>query len=96
MPEKQSIKDTLKVIRKALQDDQPPNLEDIHDNVLILNKLINDDGTINIIDNSSIKKKDVQIILYKKLDEVFDKYFTKWLDKNIPEYLDKYFKNKNL
>ena len=96
MPEKQSIKDTLKVIRKALEDDQPPNLEDIHDNVLILNKLINDDGTINIIDNSSIKKKDVQIILYKKLDEVFDKYFTKWLDKNIPEYLNKYFKNKNL
>lgn len=95
MSEKQSIKDTLKVIRRALEDDQPPNLEDIHDNVLILNKLINDDGTINIIDNSSINKKDVQIILYKKLDEVFDKYFTKWLDKNIPEYLDKYFKNKN-
>ena len=96
MSEKQSIKDTLKVIRRALEDDQPPNLEDIHDNVLILNKLINDDGTIDIIDNSSIKKKDVQIILYKKLDEVFDKYFTKWLDVNLPKYLEKYFKNKDL
>ena len=96
MPEKQTIKDTLKVIRKALEDDKPPDLENIHDTVLILNKLINDDGTINIIDNSSIKKKDVQIILYKKLDEVFDKYFTIWLDKNIPQYLDKYFKNKNI
>ena len=39
MSEQQSIKDTLDVIRKALEDDES-SLEEIKDNVLILNKLV--------------------------------------------------------
>ena len=37
MNENQSIKDTLNIIRKALEDDEPSNTQEIKDNILILN-----------------------------------------------------------
>ena len=51
MSEQQSIKDTLDVIRKALEDDES-SLEEIKDNVLILNKLVKEDGTIDVIEDN--------------------------------------------
>ena len=96
MPEQQSIKDTLDVIRKALESDETSSTEIVDDNVLILNKLVSNDGTINTINNEYLNKNEVSALLNDKLDLVFDKYFTKWLDKNLPKYLEKYFKNKDL
>ncbi len=97
MTEKQSIKDTLSVIRKALEeDDLPKNINDNQDNVLILNQLVKKDGTINLINDSFLTKKETYDLLNKKLDEVFETYLTKWLDKNLPTYIEKYFKDKNL
>jgi len=58
MPEQQSIKDTLDVIRKALEDDES-SLEEIKDNVLILNKLVKKDGTINVIEDNSLTKSEI-------------------------------------
>lgn len=94
MPQQQSIKDTLEVIRKALEDDESPDLTNLNNNILLLNKLIKDDGTINIIENSNLTKEDAVNILNKKLDEQFEKYFNKWLDSNLPKYLEKFIKNK--
>ena len=96
MSEKQSIKDTLNVIRKALEADQPININDNQDNVLILNRLVKQDGTINTINDSFLTKKETYDLLNKKLDEVFATHLTKWLDKNLPTYIEKYFKDKNL
>ena len=97
MTEKQSIKDTLNVIRKALEeDDQSININDNQDNVLILNRLVRQDGTINVINDSFLTKKETYDLLNKKLDEVFATHLTKWLDKKLPTYLEKYFKDKNL
>ena len=96
MSEQQSIKDTLDVIRRALESDDISSVEKINDNVLILNKLVNQDGTINTINDQYLNKDEVHSLLSDKLDIVFDKYFTKWLDKNLPRYLEKYFKNKDL
>ena len=96
MNEKQSIKDTLNVIRKALEEDQPININNNQDNVLILNRLVKQDGTINVINDSFLTKKETYDLLDKKLDEVFSAHFTKWLDKKLPTYLEKYFKDKNL
>jgi len=93
MPEEQSIKDTLNVIRKALEDDEDSVLES-KDNVLILNRLVKDDGTINILNDQTLNKKEIKEILEKKITELFEDHFEKWLDKNAPNYLDKYFKNK--
>jgi len=93
MPEQQSIKNTLNIIRKAIEEDgksEPQNDDDI----LVLNKLVNKDGTIDILENQFLKKEDVKEILNQKISEIFKDHFDEWLDKNIPSYLDKYFKKK--
>ena len=94
MPEQQqSIKNTLNIIRKAIEeDDKPESKKD--DDVLILNKLVNKDGTIDILENQFLKKDEVKEILNQKISEIFKDHFDEWLDKNIPSYLDKYFKKK--
>jgi hypothetical protein len=96
MSENQSIKETLDIIRKALEEDDPPKISEDFDNLLVLNQLVREDGTIKILKEDFLTKKDTIQILDKKLDEVFDNYLTKWLDKNIPNYLEKYFKKKDI
>ena len=93
MTEQQSIKDTLSVIRKALEDEESTLLED-DDDVLILNRLVKEDGTIDFLENKLLKKEEVKEILNQKLSEIFSKHFDKWLDKNIPNYFDERFKKK--
>ena len=94
MSEQESIKQTLDVIRKALEDEDSPNIQEINDNILILNKKVKDDGTIDLIEDNKLSKYETTMILNKKLDQVFEKYLTKWLDKKAPSYLDKYLNNK--
>ena len=93
MSEQQSIKNTLNIIKKALEDDES-TLEEKDDNVLILNKLVKADGTIHILKNKFLEKEEVKEILNQKFSEIFEKHFDKWLDNNVPNYLDKYFKKK--
>ena len=93
MPEQQSIKNTLNIIRKAIEeDDKSESQKD--DDILILNKLVNEDGTIDILENQFLKKEEVKEILNQKISEIFRDHFDDWLDKNIPSYLDKYFNKK--
>ena len=93
MPEEQSIKNTLNIIRKAIEEDDKSEFQK-DDDILILNKLVNEDGTINILENKFLKKDEVKEILNQKISEIFKDHFDEWLDKNIPSYLDKYFKKK--
>ncbi len=93
MPEQQSIKNTLNIIRKAIEEDDKTEFQK-DDDVLILNKLVNEDGTIDILENQFLKKDEVKEILNQKVSEIFKDHFDEWLDKNIPSYLDKYFKKK--
>jgi len=93
MPEQQSIKNTLNIIRKAIEeDDKSESYKD--DDILILNKIVNEDGTIDILENQFLKKDEVKEILNQKISEIFKDHFDEWLDKNIPSYLDKYFNKK--
>ena len=96
MTEQQSINDTLNVIRKALEEDELPNQQEIPSNILILNNLLKEDGTVDIIDGEKLNKNEIIGILNDKLDNVFQEYLTQWLDKNLPQYLEKYFKNKKI
>ena len=48
MSENQSIKETLDIIRKALEEDDPPKISEDFDNLLVLNQLVREDGTIKI------------------------------------------------
>ena len=93
MTEEQSIKNTLNIIRKAIEEDDRSESQKV-DDILILNKWVNEDGTINILENQFLKKDEVKEILNQKISEIFKDHFDKWLDKNIPNYLDKYFKKK--
>ena len=93
MPEQQSIKNTLNIIRKAIEEDNNSESQK-DDEILILNKLVKDDGTIDILENQFLKKDEVKEILNQKISEIFKDHFDEWLDKNIPSYLDKYFKKK--
>ena len=93
MPEQQSINNTLNIIRKAIEEDDKSEFQK-DDSVLILNKLINEDGTIHILENNFLKKEEVKEILNKKISEIFQDHFDNWLDRNVPRYLDKYFKKK--
>ena len=93
MPEQQSIKNTLNIIRKAIEEDDK-TVSQKDDDILILNKLVNEDGTIDILENQFLKKEEVKEILNQKISEIFKDHFDEWLDKNIPNYLDKYFKKK--
>ena len=93
MPEQQSIKNTLNIIRKAIEEDNRSESQ-TDDDVLILNKLVNKDGTVDVLENQFLKKDEVKEILNQKISEIFKDHFDEWLDKNIPSYLDKYFKKK--
>ena len=94
MADHNSIKESLDVIRKALESDQSNKDYDAEDNVLILDKLVNEDGTIDIIKKNIISKDEVKEVLESNIEKYFDQHLDKWFDKNIPNYVDKYFKNK--
>ena len=73
-----TISDSLKVIKKALEEDG----EDISadKNVLILDKLIKEDGTIVNLDknkkqNTNLTNKEISIMIDKKINEKFEKFF---------------------
>ena len=89
-----SIKETLNVIKKALQEENELPNEKI-ENVLILNQLVKDDGTIEKVYDNNFEKEEIKKILNNKLSEVFEEHLEKWFDNNIPHYLDKHLpKNK--
>jgi len=94
MTDQSSIKESLDVIRKALENDTSDSKYDAEDDILILDKLVKEDGTIDIIENNIISKDEVKAVLENNIEKYFDQHLDKWFDKNIPNYVDKYFKNK--
>ena len=92
MSNDQSIKETLDVIRRALEDDD--SSLDLKENLLILNHKVNDDGTINIINKDSINKEDVRKILDEKINQILEKHFDQWLEKKLPYYIKNYLEKK--
>ena len=92
MSNDKSIKETLDVIRRALEDDDSPL--DLKEDFLILNRKVNDDGTINIINNDSINKEDVKKILDEKINQILEKHFDQWLEKKLPYYIKNYLEKK--
>ena len=86
-----SINESLDIIRKALQEESSI---DKTEDILILDNLVKNDGTITPVFNNSLKKQNIDKILKEKLSELFDEHFENWLNKNIPDYLDKYFSKK--
>ena len=91
MSNNESIKDTLDVIRRALEDKD--DFSEKNDNILILNKKVNDDGTVKLL-NQSDEINAINNVIDKKLDDLMDKKMTAMLKNQLPIILDNYFKNK--
>ena len=91
MSNNESIKDTLDVIRRALEDKN--DFTEKNDNILILNKKVNDDGTVKLL-NQSNEIKAINNVIDKKLDDLMEKKMTAMLKNQLPIILDNYFKNK--
>ncbi len=92
MSNNESIKDTLNVIRRALEEDN--DFSQKNENVLILNKKVNEDGTVKFLGEVN-DIKEINNVIDKKLDDLLEKKFTNLLEKHMTIILDKYFKNKN-
>ena len=91
MSNNESIKDTLDVIRRALED--KGDFTEKNDNILILNKKVNDDGTVKLL-NQSDEINAINNVIDKKLDDLMEKKMTTMLKNQLPIILDNYFKNK--
>ena len=91
MSNNESIKDTLDVIRRALEDKE--DFTDKNENILILNKKVNDDGTVKLL-NQSDDINEINRVMDKKLDDLMEKKMTTMLENQLPIILDNYFKNK--
>ena len=91
MSNNESIKDTLDVIRRALEDKD--DFTEKNDNILILNKKVNDDGTVKLL-NQSDEINAINNVIDKKLDDLMEKKMTAMLKNQLPIILDSYFKNK--
>ena len=90
MSNNESIKDTLDVIRRALEDKD--HFTDTNDNILILNKKVNDDGTVKLL-NQTDEINQINEVIDKKLNELVEKKMTDVLQDKLPIILDNYFKN---
>ena len=91
MSNNESIKDTLDVIRRALQDKE--DFTEKNENILILNKKVNDDGTVKLL-NQSDDINEINRVIDKKLDDLMEKKMTTMLENQLTIILDNYFKNK--
>ena len=91
MSNNESIKDTLDVIRRALEDKD--DFTEKNDNILILNKKVNDDGTVKLL-NQSDEINAINNVIDKKLDDLMEKKMNAMLKNQLPIILDNYFKNK--
>ena len=91
MPNNESIKDTLEVIRRALEDEN--DFSEKNENVLILNKKINDDGTVKFLGEPN-DINEINNVIEKKLSDLLEKKLNNMLENQLPNILDKYFKNK--
>ena len=88
------ISETMDVIRKALESENQDNIFDKNksEDILLLNKVVQEDGTIQTIKDDNINSQEVS---EKNIEKVLNKHFKKWLDNNLPDILNKYIKNKN-
>jgi predicted metal-dependent hydrolase len=91
MSNNESIKDTLDVIRRALEDENA--FSQNNENVLILNKKVNDDGTVKLLDQPD-DFNEINKVIDKKLNDLLEKKMNSMLEKQLPIILDNYFKNK--
>jgi len=94
MNTKNSINESLEIIRRALEDERNDTNKDSSSNVLILNQKVNRDGTIKIVQKHDDINNEINDIIDQKLSYLVESKIEKVLDEKIPELLKNYFDPK--
>jgi len=94
MDTKNSINQSLEIIRKALEEENIDTNKDLSSNILILNQKVNSDGTIKLLENNQDINKEVNDIIDQKLSYLIENKVEKILDEKIPVLLKNYFDSK--
>ena len=94
MNTKNSINESLEIIRKALEDDNNHTIKDLSSNILILNQKVNSDGTIKFLQKEEDINSEINNIIDQKLSYLVENKIEKILDEKIPKLLKNYFDSK--
>ena len=94
MNTKNSINESLEVIRRALEDEKNISDKDLSSNVLMLNQKVNSDGTIKILQKDQDINNEINDIIDQKLSYLVENKIEKILDEKIPKLLKNYFDSK--
>ena len=94
MNTKNSINESLEVIRKALEDEKNDSNKYSSSNILILNQKVNSDGTIKLLQKDDDINNEINDIIDQKLSYLVENKIEKILDEKIPKLLKNYFDSK--
>ena len=94
MNTKNSINESLEVIRRALEDEKNISDKDLSSNILILNQKVNSDGTIKLLQKEEDINNEINDIIDQKLSYLVEIKIEKILDEKIPKLLKNYFDTK--
>ena len=94
MNTKNSINESLEVIRRALEDEKNIADNDLSSNILILNQKVNSDGTIKLLQKDEDINIEINDIIDQKLSYLVENKIEKILDEKIPKLLKNYFDTK--
>ena len=94
MNTKNSINESLEVIRRALEDEKNIADNDLSSNILILNQKVNSDGTIKLLQKDEDINNEINDIIDQKLSYLVENKIEKILDEKIPKLLKSYFDTK--
>ena len=94
MNTKNSINESLEVIRRALEDEKNISDKDLSSNILILNQKVNSDGTIKLLQKNEDINNEINDIIDQKLSYLVENKIEKILDEKIPKLLKNYFNSK--
>ena len=94
MNTKNSINESLEVIRRALEDEKNDSNKYSSSNILILNQKVNSDGTIKLLQKDEDINNEINDIIDQKLSYLVENKIEKILDEKIPKLLKNYFDSK--
>ena len=94
MNTKNSINESLEIIRRALEDEKNDSNKDLSSNILILNQKVNSDGTIKLLQKDEEINNEINDIIDQKLSYLVENKIEKILDEKIPKLLKNYFDSK--
>ena len=94
MNTKNSINESLEVIRRALEDEKNGSNSDLSSNILILKQKVNSDGTIKLLQKDEDMNREINDIIDQKLSYLVENKIEKILDEKIPKLLKNYFDSK--